>query len=151
MKKLFFVVILLLSSQCFARDLNDALQNIESEWASVYYNTPKSEQGPAYIQLLEKTERLVRQYPNAAEPIFWQAVLKASYADQQDAFSALHGINEARDLLLKAIKINPKTMAGSAYVTLGTLYSMAPAWPVSFGDDDAAQHRKRPAQPSIFP
>ncbi len=141
MKNIFFVVLLLLlSSQCFAKDLDDALQNIESEWASVYYNTPKSKQGPAYIQLLAETERLVRQYPNAAEPIFWQAVLKASYADQQDAFSALQAINEARDLLLKAIKINPKTMDGSAYVTLGTLYSMAPAWPVSFGDDDAAQH-----------
>jgi len=139
MKKLVFVVLLLLSTQCFAESLKDSLKNIEAEWASVYYSMPKSKQGPAYVQLLDKAATLARQYPNAAEPIFWQAVLKATYAEQQDAFSALGAIHEARDLLIKAIKINPKTMGGSAYVTLGTLYYMAPKWPISFGDDDAAK------------
>lgn len=139
MKKLVFVVLLLLSTQCFAESLKDSLKNIEAEWASIYYSTPKSKQGPAYAQLLDKTTNLARQHPDAAEPIFWQAVLKATYADQQDAFSALGAIHEAHDLLIKAIKINPKTMGGSAYVTLGTLYYMAPKWPISFGDDDAAK------------
>ncbi len=139
MKKLFFVVLLLLSTHCFAEGLKDSLKNIEAEWASIYYSTPKSQQGPAYVQLLDKTVNLVRQYPDAAEPIFWQAVVKATYADQQDAFSALNAIHEARDLLIKAIKINPETMSGSAYVTLVTLYYMVPKWPISFGDDDAAQ------------
>ena len=130
---------MLLSTQCFAEPLKDALKNIETEWASVYYSTPKHKQGPAYVQLLDKTVNLSKQYPNAAEPIFWQAVVKATYADQQDAFSALSAIHEARDLLIKAIKINPETMDGSAYVTLGTLYYMAPKWPIAFGDDNAAK------------
>lgn len=139
MKKLIFVVLLLLSPQCFAEELKDSLKNIESEWASIYYRMPKSRQGPAYVQLLDKTNRLARQYPNAAEPIFWQAVVKATYADQQDPFSALNAINEARELLTQAIRINPETMSGSAYVTLGTLYYMVPKWPISFGNDDTAQ------------
>lgn len=139
MRKLIFVVLLLLSAQCFAGDLKDSLKSIEAEWASVYYGTPKSKQGPAYVELLGKAENLVRQYPKAAEPIFWQAVLKATYAEQQDAFTALNAIREARDLLLKAIAINPEAMDGSAYVTLGTLYYMVPKWPISFGDDNAAQ------------
>jgi tetratricopeptide (TPR) repeat protein len=139
MKKLSFVVLLLLSTQCFSENLKDSLKNIESEWASIYYGTPKSRQGPAYAQLLDKTTSLARQYPNTAEPFFWQAVLKATYAEQQDPFSALNAIREARDLLVKAIKINPQTMGGSAYVTLGTLYYMVPKWPVSFGDDDVAK------------
>ncbi|TAN71112.1 MAG: hypothetical protein EPN17_02885 [Methylobacter sp.] len=139
MRKLIFVVLLLLSIQCFAGGLEDSLKNIETEWAFIYYSTPKSKQGPAYIELLDKAENLVRQYPKAAEPIFWQAVLKATYAEQQDAFAALNAIHEARDLLLKAIAINPAAMEGSAYVTLGTLYYMAPKWPISFGDDNAAQ------------
>ncbi|MDP1663666.1 MAG: hypothetical protein Q8L79_00960 [Methylobacter sp.] len=139
MKKLVFVVLLLLSIQCFAENLEDSLKNIEAEWASIYYSTPKSKQGPAYAQLLDRITNLARQYPNAAEPVFWQAVLKATYADQQDAFSALGAIHEARDLLIKVIKINPKTMGGAAYVTLGTLYYRAPKWPISFGDDDAAK------------
>ena len=139
MKKLIFVVLLLLSTQCLAGSLENSLKSIETEWASIYYSTPKSKQGPAYAQLLDKATNLVRQYPNAAEPIFWQAVVKATYADHQDAFSALSAIHEARDLLIKAIKIKPETMDGSAYVTLGTLYYMAPVWPISFGDDDAAK------------
>lgn len=139
MRKLLFVVLLLLSIQCLAENLEDSLKGIETEWASIYYNTPKNKQGPAFAQLLDKTMSLAEQYPNAAEPIFWQAVVKATYADHQDAFSALSAIHEARDLLLKAIKINPKTMRGSAYVTLGTLYYMVPKWPISFGDDDAAK------------
>ena len=139
MRKVFFVVLLLLSTQCFAENLQDSLKNIESEWASIYYSTSKNKQGPAYVRLLDKTTNLVQQYPNNAEPIFWQAVVKASYADHQDPFSALNAIHEARDLLVKAIEINPETMSGSAYVTLGTLYYMAPKWPVAFGDDQEAK------------
>lgn len=139
MRKLIFVVLLLLSTQCLADKLEDALKSIETEWASIYYSTPKDKQGPAFAQLLDKAINLTKQYPNAAEPIFWQAVVKATYADHQDAFSALSAIDEARDLLLKVIKIDPKTMRGSAYVTLGTLYYMVPKWPISFGDDNAAK------------
>jgi tetratricopeptide (TPR) repeat protein len=139
MRKLVFVVLLILSSQCIAESLQDSLKDIEAEWASIYYSMPKSKRGPAYVQLLEKTTTLIRQYPSSAEPLFWQAVVKATYADHQDAFSALGAIHEARDLLVKAIKINPETMNGSAYVTLGTLYYRVPKWPVSFGDEDAAK------------
>jgi len=139
MGKVFFVVLLLLPTQCFSENLQDSLKNIESEWASIYYSTHKNKQGPAYVRLLDKTTNLAQQYPNDAEPVFWQAVVKASYADHQDPFSALNAIHEARDLLIKAIKINPETMSGSAYVTLGTLYYMAPKWPVAFGDDQEAK------------
>ncbi len=139
MKKTTFVALLLLSPQCFAENLNDSLQSIESEWASIYYSTPKQKQGPAYCKLLDKTIHLSRQHPNNAEPIIWEAIVKATNADHQDAVSALESIHDARDLLLKAIEINPQAMDGSAYVTLGTLYYMAPKWPIAFGDEETAQ------------
>jgi tetratricopeptide (TPR) repeat protein len=139
MKKTTFVALLLLSSQCVAGNLKDSVSEIESEWAFIYYGTPKQKQGPAFLKLLEKTSSLTQQYPNAAEPIFWKALIKATYADHQDAFSALSSIHEAHDLLEKAIAIKPDTMSGSAYVTLGTLYYMAPKWPIAFGDDQKAQ------------
>ena len=119
--------------------------HIESEWASIYYGTPKQKQGDAFLHLLDKTITLTKQYPNAAEPIFWEAVVKATYADHQDGFSALSSIQEARDLLEKAISIKPETMSGSAYVTLGTLYYMAPKWPIAFGDDQKAQEMLKTA------
>jgi Tfp pilus assembly protein PilF len=139
MKKTTFVALLLLSSQCIAENLNGSLQYIESEWASIYYNMPKQKQGPAYSTLLDKTITLSKQHPNNAEPIIWEAIVKATNADHQDAISALQAIHEARDLLLKAIEINPQAMDGSAYVTLGTLYYMAPKWPIGFGDEETAQ------------
>ncbi len=139
MKKTTFVALLLLSPQSFAESLNDSLQRIESEWASIYYSTPKQKQGSAYSELLDKTINLSRQHPNNAEPIIWEAIVKATNADHQDAVSALESIHDARDLLLKAIEINPQAMDGSAYVTLGTLYYMAPKWPIGFGDEETAQ------------
>jgi len=139
MKKTTFVALLLLSPQSFAESLNDSLQRIESEWASIYYSTSKQKQGPAYSELLDKTIHLSRQHPNKAEPIIWEAIVKATNADHQDAVSALESIHDARDLLLKAIEINPQAMDGSAYVTLGTLYYMAPKWPIGFGDEETAQ------------
>jgi len=102
MKKTTFVALLLLSSQGFAENLNDSLQNIESEWASIYYNTPKQKQEAAYSRLLDKTVSLSRQFPGNAQPFIWEAIVKASNADNQDPVSALEAIHEARDLLLKA-------------------------------------------------
>ncbi|MDP2903389.1 MAG: TRAP transporter TatT component family protein [Methylovulum sp.] len=139
MKNILFVVLLLLSStHCLADNLQDALQGIETEWASIYYGTPRQLQGSAYATLLDKTVKLSRQYPKDTNALFWQAVVKASYADRQDPVSALAAIYEVRDLLNKIITINPTTMNGSAYVVLGTLYHKAPAWPIAFGDDEKA-------------
>jgi len=138
MKKTTFVALLLLSSQCVAESLKEAVNSIEYEWATTYYSASEQKQKSGYAALLDKTVKLSRQYPDNAEPLFWQAVVKASYADTQDAISALEAIHEVRDLLLKVIAINPRAMNGSAYVVLGTLYYMTPEWPIAFGDDKEA-------------
>ncbi|MGZ8213868.1 MAG: tetratricopeptide repeat protein [Methylosarcina sp.] len=134
-----FVAFLVLSAQCVADSLMSSIQHIESEWASIYYQSPEQKKGDAYRRLLDKTISLSKQFPSNPEPLFWQAVIKATYADHQDAISALNAIKEARDLLLTVIRMNPKTMDGSAYVTLGTIYYMVPKWPVAFGDNEKAQ------------
>ena len=51
----------------------------------------------------------------------------------------MQAINEVRDLLTKAIAINPQVMNGAAYIVLGTLYDKVPSWPIAFGDDDTAK------------
>jgi tetratricopeptide (TPR) repeat protein len=138
MKKTTFVALLLLSCPCVAETLNESLSHIESEWAVTYYKTPKIQQESAYLKLLSSTQQLSGQYPHEAAPLFWQAVVKASYADHQDAVSALDAIDDVRDLLTRAIAINPNTMNGSAYVVLGTLYYRVPKWPIAFGNDEEA-------------
>jgi tetratricopeptide (TPR) repeat protein len=139
MKITTFVALLLLSFQCFPADITSSVQAIESEWASIYYKLPKSQQEAAYDTLLAKAELLAVQFPNTAEPLFWQALVIATHAELQDGFTALKAINKSRDLLLEAIKINPQTANGSAYVTLGTLYYMVPSWPIAFGDTEKAE------------
>jgi tetratricopeptide (TPR) repeat protein len=139
MKKTTFVALLLLSLHCVAGDLAHSVQTIESEWASIYYELPKSEQRNAYDALLNKTEQLVAQNPNDAGLLFWQALIIATNAELQDGFTALKAIHKSRDLLQEAIKINPQTANGSAYVTLATLYYMAPKWPIAFGDNTTAE------------
>jgi tetratricopeptide (TPR) repeat protein len=139
MKIRLFLLLMLLSTQCFAENLKDALKSIESEWAMVYYGLPKAKQAIAYTELLTKIQTLAEHYPNDAGVIYWQALVKASYAKHQNPLTALQSVNEARDLLTKAIAINPQVMNGAAYVVLGTLYDKVPSWPIAFGDDETAK------------
>lgn len=138
-KKSLLPLLLLGTSYVHADPVSDALNGLESEWANIYYQVPEAKQGPAYSQLLEKAVQLCKQYPKEAGAIFWQAVIKASYADHQDPVSALSAVHEVRDMLNHVIEMNPKVMGGSAYVVLGTLYHMTPSWPIAFGDDDEAE------------
>ena len=134
-----FVVFLLLSFSSFADDIDKAVQKLESDWANIYYSHQISNKKAAYTALLDETIELSKQNPKRAEFFFWQAVIKATNAEHQDGISALIAINEARDLLLKAITLDPNTMDGSAFVTLGTLYYLSPGWPIAFGDANKAE------------
>jgi tetratricopeptide (TPR) repeat protein len=140
MKTLLFILLLFSSSYSFAiTPLQKTLQNIEHDWAVIYYGTAKDKQADGYQQLITQTEQLLQQNPNESELLFCLAMIKSSLAAHQNAINALETINESRDLLTKVIAINPKTMNGSAYVILGTLYYRVPAWPVSFGDSALAE------------
>lgn len=140
MKNTTFVALLLLASQCWADTPPDSMQAVESEWASIYYTTPKQSQASAYEALLKKIEQLQDQgQAQKADLLYWQAVLIATRAELQDGFNALKSIKKAKDLLDEALQINPQTANGSAYVVLGTLYYMVPKWPIAFGDNEKAQ------------
>ena len=130
---------MLVSNACFAEPLKDALNSIELQWAKIYYEQPKQKQQTAYPVLLEKLAQLAKTSPDDAGIIYWQALIKASYAAHQNPISALEAVHEVRDLLNKAISINPKVMNGAAYVVLGSLYDKTPPWPIAFGDDVLAR------------
>lgn len=130
---------MMVSNACFADSLHDALNGIESEWATIHYGLPKAKQQIAFPALLDKIKPLAEQYPNDAGVIYWQALVKASYAKYQNPVAALQSVHEVRDLLTKAIAINPQVMNGAAYIVLGTLYDKVPSWPIGFGDDNTAK------------
>jgi tetratricopeptide (TPR) repeat protein len=139
MKTSVFLLLILLSTQCYAENLQESLKNIESEWAGIYYGLPKAKRHDAYMQLLDKIAPLTLSYPNDADVIYWQGLVKACAADYKHPFSALRTIHEVRDLLTKAVAINPNVMNGAAYAILGEIYDKVPSWPIGFGDDNIAK------------
>jgi tetratricopeptide (TPR) repeat protein len=140
MKKFIFVVFsLLLASSCFADTLNKRLSPIEIEWEKVFYTYPAEKQSAALQPLLKQANEVRREFPSRAEPIILQAGIILTNAATQSAFAALKSVKKARELLLKAIAIDPEAKEGSAFVTLGTLYYKVPGWPIAFGNDDEAE------------
>lgn len=140
MKRIIFVVFLLLSSTGRADDFGSALQTLESKWADIYYNDQMIDKEAAYGPLLDEATELSKKHPESAEFYFWRAVVMASKAEHQDGISALIAINQVRDLLLKAISIDQTAMNGSALATLGALHYLTPGWPISFGDKQKAEN-----------
>jgi tetratricopeptide (TPR) repeat protein len=145
MQKLLTIAFLLLSFQLTASEYADTVTEIERSWAKTYYSTDKAQQHYQYSQLLDRINQLNSTYPDHAELLIWQAITLATRAEQENSFSALSSIHRAQDLLIKAISINPKAMDGSAFVTLGSLYSLVPGWPIAFGNDQKAEHSLKKA------
>ncbi|MGZ0077595.1 tetratricopeptide repeat protein [Methylomonas sp. ZR1] len=138
-KATFVVLLILFAGPLHASELATAIARLESEWASVYYQSDETRQRQTYPQLLETAAELTKRYPNAAEPKIWQATIIATNAAFQSSLSALSSLQTAKTLLEEAIAQNPNALDGAAYVTLGTLYYMVPGWPVSFGDNQLAE------------
>jgi len=145
MRKILTLALLLLSSQLTAGNYDTSITEIERSWAQTYYDTDKDQQPHQYKQLLLHINRLNATYPDHAELLIWQAITLATHAEQENGFNALSSIHKAKDLLLKAISINPQAMDGSAFVTLGSLYSMVPGWPIAFGSDEKAEQALKKA------
>ncbi len=83
MKKLLFIILASAFAPAIAYPLKDTVNALESEWAHIYYGLPKAQQAFSYQQLLEKTVNLAEQYPNNPDILYWQAVIKANYAEYQ--------------------------------------------------------------------
>jgi tetratricopeptide (TPR) repeat protein len=120
-------------------EIHDAVQLIKDEWAHIFYELPADMQPYELAALLPRAEALVRRYPYAAEPLLMEALVLCALAGAEGGFAALGKVRQARDLIERAISIEPLAMQGSGYVMLGNLYYRLPGWPLSFGDDDRAR------------
>ncbi len=114
------------------------LAEIQREWAHIKYQLPEQERDEAYTRLAERSHELSAKTHDAAA-LVWEAIIKASLAGERGAFGgALTLVDEARQLLEEAERIDPNTLDGSVYTTLGSLYYQVPGWPLGFGDDEKA-------------
>lgn len=140
MKKTTIVVILLLISNILsANSIMPEINNIESQWARIYYDQNTSQKRAGYPMLLKKIQELSKRNPEAIEPMIWEALVIATNAEFESPFTALDSINTAKTILERTIQQNPNSLDGAAFVILGTLYYLTPGWPISFGDHDRAE------------
>lgn len=107
-------------------------------WARINYQMHGEAQEAAFTALADDAAGLAEAHPRNAEVLTWQGIILASEAGARGGLGALELARQARDVLERAIELDPQGDDGSAYVTLGTLYARVPGWPIGFGDDERA-------------
>lgn len=123
-----FTLLMLTVNMATASSLMDEINGIESDWAKVFYHSAKTDDmaKKEYSRLIAKTQRLEIKYPDATEPIFWEANILASRAEHENIFTALASIETAKTLLKQVIQKDASTLGGAALITLGILYYEMP-------------------------
>lgn len=121
------------------RTLEQSIERLQHEWAIVNYQTPKDQKESAYKTLSDMAHEVTQRNPGRAEPMIWEAIILSSYAGAKGGLGALSLVKQSRDLLLSAEKIDPRSLNGSIYTSLGSLYYKVPGWPIGFGDHDKAK------------
>jgi tetratricopeptide (TPR) repeat protein len=128
------------ATPAYAAPYDEGIDKLQQQWAIIKYQmTDHNEREDAIFTLKHQAIDLSKAYPNKADPIIWEAIVDTTKAEIDHNFSSLLLIQQARDLLIQANKINPKALRGLGVATLGWLYFQAPKPPLSFGDMDLAK------------
>lgn len=140
MKKIIFVVFMLLFAQgALADSMQTSVSKIEASWVDTSEAEPTAERKNIFLQLAEDVSEVVIAFPSQAEPLILKSAILLTMAEDASSFVALGLVKQARELLTKAIDLNPEARDGSALVTMGVLYYKVPGWPIAFGDDKEAE------------
>lgn len=138
------LIALLATVACVSAQAEDSplpalVAGIAHRWAAINYQMPEKERESAYKALAEQAQQIEQANPERAEPKVWEAIVLGSYAKVEGGLGALGKVKRARELLLAAEKIDPKTLNGSVYTSLGSLYAKVPGWPIGYGDKAQAR------------
>ena len=140
MKNLIFVVFLLLFAQAaYADPMQESVSKIEANWVSNSEAQATPERKNIFLRLAEDITNVVSAFPRHAEPLILKSAILLTMAEDASSFVALGLVKQAKELLARAIVIDPEARDGSALVTMGILYYKVPGWPIAFGDDDQAE------------
>ncbi|WP_028079763.1 tetratricopeptide repeat protein [Solimonas soli] len=129
---------LLLAGTAQAASLEAQLDSVQHGWAQAYYAAPKEQKDAAFAKLIADADAMLQAYPARAEALTWHAIVLSSAAKFGGGLSALGQVKQARKDLQQAEQIDPRTLDGSVYSSLGSLYANVPGWPIAFGDKKQA-------------
>lgn len=121
-----------------AESFEGDLLTIQTQWATANYELKDKAKLEAFELLAKHAHDFVKSHPNKAEPLIWEAIVRSTWAGAKGGLGALSLVKDAKELLEKAIAIDPNALDGSAYTSLGSLYYQVPGWPIGFGDDKKA-------------
>jgi tetratricopeptide (TPR) repeat protein len=92
----------------------------------------------AFDSLVRHAAELSQQYPDRVEAVAWEGIVLSTYAGEVGAMSAMKYAKAARAALLRAERMDPESLNGGVYASLGALYSKVPGGFIGFGDDELA-------------
>ncbi|MCL1124353.1 tetratricopeptide repeat protein [Shewanella surugensis] len=130
----------LFSTATFAAQTSQqAISNLQKEWAVDNYQLKDDAQEAAFTQLMKKADEDVATFSDDAGIHIWRGIIYSTYAGITGGIGALKYAKSAKSDFEKALSLDPLALKGSAYTSLGMLYLRVPGWPIGFGDDDKAQ------------
>ncbi|MFG6157279.1 TRAP transporter TatT component family protein [Halomonas sp. 1390] len=118
---------------------------VRQRWERITTAMPEERREAALEELAERSAGLLDAYPRQSPVLVWRGIVLASHARAAGGLSALGSAKQAREVLERAVELDPEGHHGSAWVTLGALYDRAPGWPVAFGDAETAERMFRRA------
>lgn len=132
------ILTFLLPATLFAQNSQDIMAELQRDWAVANYELTGDEQTKAYEALIDRVNAAVASDPQSAELLIWNGIIKSAFAGVKGGLGALSYAKQARVSLEASLEIDDQALHGSAYASLGTLYSNVPGWPVGFGSDKKA-------------
>jgi len=113
---------------------------VANDWARVKYLSKSDGERKQKMELVgAKADELAQKYPNRPEALIWDGIVTSERASLTWGISALNLASRARDVLLKAERMDPKASDAGALTSLGVLYYRVPSFPFGWGDKDKAR------------
>jgi len=114
--------------------------DVANDWARIkYLSRSDAERKQSMEQLGAKADDLARKYPNRPEALIWDGIVTSERASLAWGLGALDLASAARDVLLKAERMDPKAADAGALTSLGVLYYRVPGFPFGWGDKEKAR------------
>ena len=139
LKSLFFAIGVGVATLLHAAPSDDLVRPIQDRWAEIKYKAPEKQQADLYRELAVQANQIARNNPNLASALIWEAIVVSSEAGVRGGLGGLSLAKEAKALLEESLKLDEKSLNGSAYTSLATLYAKVPRWPLGFGDKEKAE------------
>jgi tetratricopeptide (TPR) repeat protein len=143
--KIYLFLLAMMVSFSASADVMDQVAEVQHHWAEANYQLKGKAQQTRFEGLLKEADAVVQANPASAEALIWRGIVQSSYAGIKGGLGALGLAKAARADFEQALKINDRALAGSAYISLGTLYFKVPGWPLGFGDNDKAEQMLKQA------